>query len=367
MDTVAWVDLNKIIKIECSLMVNLKDLSPEELEHFVVSLGERSYRARQIGAWIYKRRVYSFDEMTDLPKSFRETLKSFAFISSIKPVRELVSKDGTRKYLFELSDGNRIESVLIPDEGRLTLCVSSQVGCSLGCSFCLTGRVGKIRDLKPSEILDQFLEVERLISSRITNVVFMGMGEPLDNLENVVRALKVLTHPNFIGLSPKKVTVSTSGLVPRIRELGERISVNLSISLNAPRDDLRSKIMPVNRRFPIKELIEEARRFPLPNRKVLTFEYVLIKDVNDSDRDARELGELLKEVRCKVNLIPFNEAPPLPYRTPSEERVLAFQRILVSYGLNVRIRKNRGRDILGACGQLAAGYGFRESKLIRAV
>jgi 23S rRNA (adenine2503-C2)-methyltransferase len=190
----------------------------------------------------------------------------------------------------------------------------------------------------------------------------MGMGEPLDNLDNLVRALQIFTHPDFIGFSPRKITVSTSGLVSKIRELGKRISVNLSVSLNAPRDSLRDEIMPINRKYPIKELIEESTKFPMPGRKVLTFEYVLIKDVNDSDKDARELGELLKGIRCKVNLIPFNEASPLSYKSPSDERVLEFQRILSSYGLNVRIRENRGRDILGACGQLVAAYPLRTGK-----
>ena len=336
--------------------MNLKDLSPDELEGFVANLGEKPYRARQLGKWMYRKRTTSFDDMTDLPKDFRQTLAQAAFISSLGLIEERVSRDGTKKYLFELSDGNRVESVLIPDGKRFTLCISSQVGCALGCTFCLTGRVGRIRNLKPSEILDQFLQVSGLNHEPVTNIVFMGMGEPLDNLENTVRALQTFTHPDYIGFSPKKITVSTSGLVPKIRELGERISVNLSVSLNAPGDELRDKIMPINRKYPINKLLEEVKRFPMPNRKLLTFEYVLLKGINDSDRDARELGELLKGIRCKVNLIPFNEAPPLPYESPPEERVFQFQRVLISYGPDVRIRKNRGRDILGACGQLAAAY-----------
>lgn len=336
--------------------INLKDLSPEELGDFVVGLGEKSYRARQLGRWIYKMSVGSFEQMTDLPKGFRSTLSSVAVISSLKIAEERTSHDGTKKYLFELEDRNRIESVLIPDDRRFTLCISTQVGCALGCTFCLTGRVGRIRNLRPSEILDQFLEVNKCNSRPITNIVFMGMGEPLDNIEGTVKALKTLTHSDFIGFSPKRITVSTSGIVPKIRELGREISVNLSVSLNASRDDLRNEIMPINKRYPIKELIKESRKFPLPNRKLLTFEYVLLRGINDSDSDARELGELLKGIRCKINLIPFNEAPALPYKSPTDERVLEFQKILISYGINVRIRKNRGRDILGACGQLAAEY-----------
>ncbi|MCI0453650.1 MAG: 23S rRNA (adenine(2503)-C(2))-methyltransferase RlmN [Candidatus Dadabacteria bacterium] len=343
-------------------VVNIKDLSPKELEDFIINLGEKPYRAVQLAKWVYKRRVTSFDEMTDLPNGLRAGLGVVAKISYLKPPLERVSSDGTKKYVFELFDGNRIESVLIPENGRATLCVSTQVGCALDCTFCLTGRIGRIRNLDPSEILDQYIGVNNLNNQSITNIVFMGMGEPLDNLESTVKALKTFTNPDFIGFSPKKITVSTSGIVPKIKELGEQISVNLSVSLNAARDDLRDEIMPINKRYPIKELIEESARFPIPKRKTLTFEYVLIENVNDSDEDARRLGELLMGVKCKVNLIPFNEADPLPYKSPAEERVFGFQKALISYGINVRIRKNRGRDILGACGQLAADYPFKNIK-----
>ncbi len=337
--------------------LNIKDLCPEELEDLVRSLGEEPYRARQIGKWVCRKDASSFDQMTDLPKHFIQTLNSSFLLSrSLVLLDERLSSDGTKKYLFELSDGKRIESVLMPDNGRYTLCISTQVGCALACTFCLTGRVGKIRNLSASEITDQYLMVNETNYRCITNLVFMGMGEPLDNLENTVRALKTFTHKDFFGISPKKITVSTSGLVPQIRELGKQISVNLSVSLNAPLDELRNRIMPVNKRYPIAALVKASREFPVPKRKPLTFEYVLIKGLNDSDEVARALGKLLKGMRCKVNLIPFNEAFPLQYETPSRERVLSFQDILVSYGINARIRKNRGRDILGACGQLAANY-----------
>ncbi|MGQ0792474.1 MAG: 23S rRNA (adenine(2503)-C(2))-methyltransferase RlmN [Deltaproteobacteria bacterium] len=343
--------------------VNIKNLSPGELQGFVAEFGEKPYRAAQLGKWIYQRRAASFDEMTDVSKGFRQTLNDSAEISALALAQELVSSDGTKKYLFELRDGNRIESVLIPANDRNTLCVSSQVGCAIGCRFCLTARVGRVRNLEASEIINQFMQVNAWNSDCITNIVFMGMGEPLDNLDNLVRALEILTNPNFIGLSPKKITVSTSGLAPKIAELGQRISVNLSVSLNAPNNALRSEIMPINRKYPIKALIDEASRYPSPTRKPVTFEYVLLGGVNDADGDSREVGELLKGIHCKVNLIPFNEAPPLPYKSPSAERVFAFQRILVAeFGLNVRIRKSRGRDILGACGQLAAAYPLKTGK-----
>ncbi len=343
--------------------MNIKDLSPGELEKFVTDNGLEPFRARQIGKWVYRKGALTFDEMTDLSKEMREFLKSsFSAGDSIELADEQISKDGTRKYLFRLRDGNQIESVLIPDKGRHTLCVSSQVGCALGCTFCLTGTVGRIRNLTPSEILDQYLLANRYSGGSVTNIVFMGMGEPLDNLDNLVRALKTMTDENFLALSPKRITVSTSGLVPRIKELGEQISVNLAVSLNAPRDELRDEIMPINRKYPIKELIKASVRFPVPPRKALMFEYVLLSGVNDSDRDAYDLGHLLGGINCKVNLIPFNEADPLPYRSPSRERVLSFQEILMSFGVNVRIRKSRGRDILGACGQLAAKYPARKIK-----
>lgn len=337
--------------------VNIKDLSPRDIEEFIASKALEPYRARQIGKWLYQKDADSFDDMTDLSKELREALKeTFVLECAIELSDEQVSVDGTRKFLFELRDGKRIESVLIPEKSRNTLCISSQVGCSLACTFCLTGTVGKIRNLSPSEIIDQYLLANSYCGDSVTNIVFMGMGEPLDNLENLVKALKILMDDNYISLSAKRITVSTSGIVPKIRELGKEVSVNLAVSLNAPRDELRDDIMPINKRYPIKELLKESMRFPLPPRKDLMFEYVMLKGVNDSIKDAYDLGELLRGIKCKVNLIPFNEALPLSYRTPSMDSVLAFQKILMSYGINVRIRKSRGTDILGACGQLAASY-----------
>ncbi len=341
--------------------MNVMDLCPEELEAFVISFGEKPYRASQIAKWIYRDNIISFERMTNLSKEFRSILdRNLNLNSTMTLAEEKNSRDGTIKFLFELFDGKRIESVLIPDKTRLTLCISTQVGCAIGCTFCLTGRIGKVRNLRPSEILGQYLMVHNGSTRRITNLVFMGMGEPLDNFDSTLRALKTFTHKDYLGLSPKKITVSTSGLTPRIRDLGDQVSVNLSISLNASNDKLRNELMPINRRYPIKELIEVSRSFPVPKRKALTFEYVLIRGVNDSYDDARALGKLLRGIRCKVNLIPFNEATPLPYQTPDKDRVTNFQSILISYGMNVRIRKNRGRDIMGACGQLAANYPARE-------
>lgn len=342
---------------------NLKDLDPQELEQFIVALGEKSYRSRQISKWIFNRYAESFSDMTDLSIGLRDKLCSVSTIeNSLNLDSRMDSSDGTSKYLFKLFDGNKIESVLIPDGKRNTLCISTQVGCAMGCTFCLTARIGKIRNLSTSEIIDQYLIVNKLNNHSITNIVYMGMGEPLDNLDNTVRSLKHLTSKDCVGLSPKRVTVSTSGLVPKIKELGNRITINLSVSLNAPYDEMRNQIMPVNKAYPIKVLLEQCRKFPLPNRKLLTFEYVLIGELNDSDNDAICLADLLRGINCKINLIPFNEAQPIDYMAPKDNRVISFQKILWSYGLNARVRKSRGRDILGACGQLAARYPLENQK-----
>ena len=335
----------------------IRDYSPKKLENFIVDLGEKPYRARQVCKWLYQKDAVSFDEMTDLSVETRDKIKSiFEIGPSLKIIDEQKSTDGTIKYLFELSDSNRIESVIIPEKKRNTLCISSQVGCALGCRFCLTGTVGKIRNLDTSEIVDQYLFISSRLSTPITNIVFMGMGEPLDNIEKVVDTIEILTDKNSIGMSPRRITVSTSGLVPGIKELGKRISVNLSISLNASNDKTRNEVMPINKKYPIKKLIDTAVKYPLPGRKILTFEYVLLKGVNDSRENAHEVVGLLRGINCKINLIPFNEAYPLPYKTPDMENVYEFQKILENARINAKIRKSRGRDILGACGQLAAKY-----------
>lgn len=335
--------------------LELCGMTRKELETYMVSLGEKPFRARQVMKWTYKKNLLDFENMTDLPIYLRKKLKESLKFYELKLLEVQCSKDGSSKYAFELGDGQVIESVLIPDEGRLTLCVSSQVGCPLGCKFCLTGQMGFSRNLSASEIVGQVLEVQRTISTskRITNIVFMGMGEPLLNYEEVKKAIEILEDEFGFDLSWRKVTLSTVGIIPELKKtFYEGVRCRIAISLNAPDQALRSELMPVSRRYPLEELLQVCRALPLPPRERLTFEYVLIKDVNASPKEALRLTELLEGIRCKVNLIPFNEVPGLPFQSPSTEEVEAFQRILLDKGFTAIVRKSFGKDIMAACGQL---------------
>jgi 23S rRNA (adenine2503-C2)-methyltransferase len=362
--------------------INIKSLSKDDLYAFIGRLGLKPYRADQIINWIYGKYATSFDEMTNLSKDTREMLKETAVISNLTLIKTLQSEDGTRKFLFELEDGELIESVLIPDDDRLTLCISSQVGCSMSCGFCLTGSMGFKRNLKSYEIIDQVISAMRMMRDagiarpeksghHITNIVLMGMGEPLNNFNEVVSALRKITE--LMKFSKRRITLSTSGIVPKIQSLAETgIGVNLAISLNATADETRNMIMPVNKRYPLKELIKACRSFPLPQRGRITFEYVMIAGINDSKEDALRLVSLLKGVRSKINLIPFNPPADIAYnqaiksvawfsqfRRPSDNDILAFQKILHDRGMTAVIRKSRGADISAACGQLRADYTAR--------
>ena len=349
---------------------NFKEFTEKELAVFIARLGKKPYRAGQIINWIYKKLASSFDEMTDLPLEFREELDKTAFISNLKLLQEQISSDGTRKFLFQLEDSKSIESVLIPNtrgEDKFTLCISSQAGCALGCKFCVTGKLGLKRNLKAYEIVDQVIAVQRSIGrpkeghSRpaITNIVFMGMGEPLNNFNEVLEALSRITK--LMGFSIKRITVSTAGIIPGIYKLAENApDVNLAISLNAATDATRSRIMPVNKKYPLKELLKACKEFPLAPRKHITFEYVLLNGINDSKDDAMRLVKLLRGIRSKVNLIPYNPAPVQEtislYGQPSENKILEFQNILHKAGIIALIRKSMGADISAACGQLKASY-----------
>jgi 23S rRNA (adenine2503-C2)-methyltransferase len=292
---------------------------------------------------------------------FRAQLEFGAHLDASKIVEKQEASDDTIKYLFRLHDEQFIESVLIPDPPRCTLCISSQVGCPFRCKFCLTGALGFRRNLSTAEIVDQACQVQQDQGTRlrITNVVFMGMGEPLANYESVLRAIRIMVDPNGLAFSHRRITVSTAGLVPQLRQLGKESPVNLAISLHAPDDALRSELMPINQKYPLPELLSACRTYPLPPRKRITFEYILLDGVNDSPKQARELVRILHGVRAKVNLIPFNPVSPhfdSGYRRPSEGRILAFQEVLHRAQLTAIIRQSRGADISAACGQLVARY-----------
>jgi 23S rRNA (adenine2503-C2)-methyltransferase len=335
--------------------IELKNLTPEELEAFVISLEEKPFRARQLARWLYGRGARSFGEMTDLARGFREKLEARAWIHFLEPVKVVTSSDGTKKYRFLLEDGEAIESVLLLEKDHYTLCLSTQAGCALGCKFCLTGKRGLKRNLEPSEILDQIIGVRATLRPEriITNLVLMGMGEPLENFPNVVRALEVIRSPLGLQFSHRRVTLSTAGILPRMEELGLRQKfVKLAISLNASTDQQRSALMPINRKYPLGDLLAACRRIPLASREKITFEYVLIRGINDSEEDARRVALLLRGIRAKINLIPFNEHPESPFQRPGEKFVQRFQEVLRAGGFTPSVRQSRGEDILAACGQL---------------
>ena len=335
-------------------LVPLKDLTPADLELWIQEAGQPAYRARQLLKWIYAQNVEDFQEMTDVSKDFRGWLEQHARILSVMREKVLTDKDGTRKLLFRLLDGERIESVLIDEERRLTLCVSSQVGCALGCRFCLTGEQGYRRNLSAGEIVDQICAARRELGpeERITNLVFMGMGEPLANLQQVAKALEIITSDHGLNFSTRKVTLSTVGLVPEMLELSRLFPIKLAVSLHAADNETRARIMPINRRYPLEELLEACRQLELPRRQRITFEYLLLAGVNDSAADARKLAKLLKGLRAKINLIPFNEYPGSPFKRPAPNRIEDFQKILQEEHYTATVRQSRGAGIMAACGQL---------------
>ncbi len=330
--------------------VDLKNYGLQELEAFIAGQGKERYRAKQIFKWLYQKDATTFAEMSNLSREFRDELENVACISFLAPETVEISRDGARKYLFRLTDGNAVESVLIPDEGRNTLCISSQVGCAMACEFCLTGTFRLARNLLTSEIVNQVCAVKR--EADIRNIVFMGMGEPLANLDNVVRALGIITSPDGLQFSTRRVTVSTAGLVPELDRLGREATVNLAVSLNATTDEVRNRLMPINRKYPLKELFAALKRFPLPARRMITIEYVMIREINDSLEDAKRLVKLLANIPAKVNLIPFNEHEGCSLERSEQEAIDRFHRFLLDKHLTVITRASRGDDISAACGQL---------------
>jgi 23S rRNA (adenine2503-C2)-methyltransferase len=339
--------------------VDIKDLTQSDLEDFVAKLGQQRYWARQLIKWLYRKGASNFHDMTDLPKTFRETLGRVALISTLTPNHIETSRDGTKKFLFSLMDGNSVESVLVPEGSRLTLCISTQVGCPLGCRFCLSGSMGFVRNLTTSEILNQILAAQReeAPKRRITNIVLMGMGEPLANYDNTVKAIEMMHYDMGLGLSGRHITLSTSGLVPEMERLmGSGLRFQLAVSLNAADEDTRSFLMPVNKSHPLKEVLESCRRFRLRPRERIIFEYVLIDGVNDLPQDALRLAHLLEGIPCKINLIPFNESPESEFARPDVKRILRFQMVLLDRYMTCIIRKSRGGDISAACGQLKGTF-----------
>ncbi|HZS35145.1 MAG TPA: 23S rRNA (adenine(2503)-C(2))-methyltransferase RlmN [Methylomirabilota bacterium] len=334
---------------------NLLELAPDELTALVERLEQPAYRARQLASWIYARGVADFGAMTDLPRELRERLQASAVVAAPALAAEQSSRDGSTKLALRLGDGRTVQGVLMPDDGRLTLCVSTQVGCGFGCAFCLTGTMGLVRDLTAGEIVGQVWRARAILppDRRLTHVVFMGMGEPLANYQATVKALRILTAPAGFGFSPRRITVSTVGLVQGLERLArENLRVNIAVSLHAVTDEVRGRLMPVNRGWGVEDLLAACRRFPLPVRQRMTFEYTLLAGVNDATEDARALARRLRGLRAKVNLIPFNEWPGSGFRRPPLERILGFQRTLLDAGLTATVRWSKGEDVGAACGQL---------------
>ncbi|MDP2982582.1 MAG: 23S rRNA (adenine(2503)-C(2))-methyltransferase RlmN [Candidatus Latescibacter sp.] len=338
--------------------IQLTGLLPEEIS-VLLPKGKEKYRGLQIFRWIHEKGARSFDEMTNLSKAFREEIKDRFIIGTMKLAETKRSLDSsTDKYLWELADGNHIESVIIRDEGRVTACISSQVGCKMGCGFCRTGKMQFMRNLAAGEIVDQLISMRRMLQAcreDITNVVFMGMGEPLDNLDAVLRALTIIIMETGLSIGQQKITLSTCGIVPGIIRLArEYRRLGLAISLNAADDELRNKLMPINRRYPLKELLDAAQEFTRITRRRITFEYILMDGVNDSPEDARRLLAIARRIPSKINIIGYNEYEGSPFKRPSDRKIEAFQKILFDGNVTALLRKSRGTDILAACGQLAA-------------
>jgi len=334
---------------------DLAALEIVELEAALESRGVERFHARQLYRWIYKRGVTDVDRMTDLSRTDRETIKNEFIISTPKVVADDRSVDGTRKFALELADGRRIESVFIPDTPSMTFCISTQIGCAMACGFCLTGKMGLVRNLTAGEIAGQVrvLAAATDLLDHPFNIVLMGMGEPLHNYDNTMKALRMLNDERGLAVSPKRVTLSTVGVLPALERLAtEPLMPNLAISLHATTEDQRDALVPVNRKYGLQDILEAARKFPLKRRNRITFEYVLLRGVNDTPEDARRLVRLLGNIRCKVNLIPLNEAAGISFERPPDARIDKFAEILANAGLRVSVRKSRGRDIRAACGQL---------------
>ena len=335
-------------------MRNIYDLTLKELEDYFISIGAKKFRAVQVYDFLYKKRVKSFDEMNNIGNKIKERLKQDFDMFKIKLVLKQSDKD-VSKYLFELSDGGRIESVLMYHDYGISICVSSQIGCNMGCAFCESGRLKKVRDLEAYEIVEQILLIEEDIKKRISHVVVMGIGEPFDNYDNVMRFIKIINEGKGIDIGSRHITVSTCGLIPGIKKfMNEEGQVNLAISLHAPTDEIRNKIMKVNKVYKIKELIEVIREYIKKTNRRVTFEYILLENVNDSNECAYDLARLLKGINCYVNLIPYNETENIGFKRTKNEQIMKFYDILKKSSINVTVRREFGSKVDAACGQLRA-------------
>lgn len=337
---------------------DIKSMNLRELTAYIEELGEKGFRAKQIYQWIHVKQVSSFDEMTNVSKNLIEKLKEQCILIDLKQEMVQISKqDGTRKYLFALSDGNVIESVLMRYKHGNSVCISSQVGCRMGCRFCASTLDGLVRGLTPSEMLDQIYQIGKDIGERISNVVVMGTGEPMDNFDNLVKFIELLTDENGLNISQRNLTVSTCGIVPRMRELADKkLQITLALSLHASNQEKRKELMPVANKYEIHDVIEACKYYFEQTGRRVTFEYSLVAGVNDTNEDAKELVELVKKINCHINLIPVNPIQERDYRQPNTDAILAFKNKLERNGINVTIRREMGRDIDGACGQLRKRY-----------
>ena len=337
-------------------MHNIYGLSLKDLEDYFIKKGEKKFKAEQVFMWLYKNRVNSFDEFSNIKKETIELLKQDFNMNKLQIIKKL-EDDSTVKYLFNLSDDNKIEAVLMRHDYGNSLCVSSQVGCNMGCSFCESGRLKKVRDLKSYEMVLQILEIEEDLNLRISHVVLMGIGEPLDNYDNVMKFIDIINSNKGINIGSRHITISTCGLVPKIKEFMKTDKqVNLAISLHAPNDELRSKLMKINKVYKISDIIEVIKEYIKVTNRRVTFEYIMLKDVNDKAENAIELANLLKGINCYVNLIPYNETSHIEYKKSSKEQIMKFYDILKKNNINVTVRKEFGSNLKAACGQLRSLY-----------
>ena len=337
-------------------MKSIYDKTLEQLEEYFESIGEKKFKARQLYDWLYKKRVTSFDEMTNIKKELRTFIASTYTMEPLK-ILERQKGDDVVKYLFELKDGNKIEAVLMLHDYGNSLCVSSQVGCNMSCTFCESGRLKKVRNLDPSEMVLQIMMIEKDLDLTITHLVLMGIGEPFDNYDNVMNFVDIINCPYGIGLGSRHITISTCGIIPKIKEfMHHGKQVNLAISLHAPNDTLRSKIMPINRAYPLEELMGTVRKYISVTNRRVTFEYILLRDVNDTEKCALELCSLLKGMNCYVNLIPYNETSHIIYKKSEKDQIMKFYDVLKKHHIQVTIRKEFGTKVSAACGQLRSNY-----------